>query len=86
MITRDKEKEIRKYLRHFPAVAITGPRQCGKSTLAKSIIARVKGAVYIDLEDPEDRVKLNDPYFWHNTSVNLFVLMKYNSCQNYFGF
>ena len=61
MITRDKEKEIRKYLRHFPAVAITGPRQCGKSTLAKSIIATVKGAVYIDLEDPEDRVKLNDP-------------------------
>lgn len=61
MITRDKEKEIRKYLWHFPAVAITGPRQCGKSTLAKSIIATVKGAVYIDLEDPEDRVKLNDP-------------------------
>ena len=61
MLLREKEKEIRTYLRHFPAVAITGPRQCGKSTLAKSIIASTKGGEYVDLEDPEDRVKLNDP-------------------------
>ncbi len=61
MIFRHREKEIRKYLRHFPAVGITGPRQCGKSTLAKHIIGSVKGALYIDLEDPEDRAKLSDP-------------------------
>ncbi len=60
MLPRYKEKEIRKYLRNFPAVAITGARQCGKSTLAKTIIGSVKGSVYIDLEDPEDRAKVND--------------------------
>jgi uncharacterized protein len=61
LLLRNKEKEIRKYLRHFPAVGITGPRQCGKSTLAKAIIENIKGAIYIDLEDPDDRAKLNDP-------------------------
>jgi uncharacterized protein len=61
MIPRFKEKEIRTYLRHFPAVAITGPRQCGKSTLAKVIVGTIRGAIYIDLEDPEDRSKMDDP-------------------------
>ncbi len=60
VLPRTKEKEIRTYLKHFPAVAITGPRQCGKSTLAKAIISTIKGAIYIDLEDPEHRAQLHD--------------------------
>ena len=38
----------------YPAVALTGPRQCGKTTLAKSI----KG-VYFDLEQESDRLRLD---------------------------
>jgi uncharacterized protein len=61
LLNRVKEKEIRKYLMHFPAVGITGPRQCGKSTLAKEIIRSYKKSIYLDLENPEDRSKLTDP-------------------------
>ena len=34
----------------MPAVALLGPRQCGKATLAKAIIAERPDAVYLDLE------------------------------------
>ena len=61
LLPRDKENEIRKYLKHFPAVGITGPRQCGKSTLAKEIISHFNKSIYLDLENPDDRAKLTDP-------------------------
>lgn len=61
MIFRYQEKHIIKLLKHFPAVAIIGPRQCGKSTLAKYIVAAHPEAVYLDLENPDDRAKLAEP-------------------------
>lgn len=45
----------------IPAVAILGPRQCGKSTLAKHIISHLDNTLYIDLELPSDLNKLSDP-------------------------
>lgn len=45
---------IKKRLRDFPAVAIVGPRQAGKTTLAKSF-----SNVYFDLEQERDRVQLD---------------------------
>jgi uncharacterized protein len=47
-------------LRLSPVTAILGPRQCGKTTLAREI-ARQHRATYFDLEDPEDQVKLTNP-------------------------
>ena len=48
-------------LRHFPVTAILGPRQCGKSTLARYIISELYAdSVYIDLERPSDLQKLED--------------------------
>lgn len=44
-----------------PAVAITGPRQCGKTTLARHIAAREKTGSYFDLEKASDRQKLSVP-------------------------
>jgi hypothetical protein len=38
MIARDAEDTIRTLLRGFPVITITGPRQSGKTTLAKSIL------------------------------------------------
>lgn len=73
MLPRITEKEVRTYLKHFPAVAITGPRQCGKSTLAKTIISTLKGTVYVDLEDPEDRVQLNDPSLFLSQQNNKLI-------------
>ena len=61
MIPRLKDKEITENLKHFPAACILGPRQCGKTTLAKNIVSKKKGAVYLDLEDPDDRIMLSEP-------------------------
>ncbi|MEK7746584.1 MAG: AAA family ATPase, partial [Elusimicrobiota bacterium] len=41
-------------LKAFPAVALIGPRQAGKTTLAQSLSPR-----YFDLEDPGDRLRLD---------------------------
>ena len=60
-IARSITAKIRQKLRKVPGVVILGPRQCGKSTLAKAIISEVGGAVYLDLERPSDVSKLRDP-------------------------
>ena len=44
-----------------PVVALTGPRQCGKTTLARSIAANVTGSTYFDLEAAVDRRRLDTP-------------------------
>lgn len=61
MIIRKRQSEVQFLLKHFPAVAIVGPRQCGKSTLAKFISQSYKDSVYLDLENPDDRAKLTEP-------------------------
>lgn len=48
-------------LKEFPAVAIIGPRQVGKTTLAQSVAKlRKKNSLYLDLELESDRRKLDD--------------------------
>ncbi len=44
--------QINQALDHFPVTLILGPRQCGKTTLARAIYAE-RGGTYFDLEDPE---------------------------------
>lgn len=58
---RRLEHEVEACLRDFPAVAILGPRQCGKSTLAKKVIGDCAASVYLDLELPSNVQKLSDP-------------------------
>lgn len=48
-------------LQNFPAVAILGPRQCGKTTLAQAVISSIKNSIYLDLEKPSDLNKLTEP-------------------------
>jgi len=57
IITADIERK----LENMPGVVILGPRQCGKSTLAKAILSEIGSAVYLDLERPSDVSKLRDP-------------------------
>ncbi len=62
MYERDLQAKLEQALQHFPAVALIGPRQVGKTTLALSLAeARDQQAVYLDLELPSDRAKLSDP-------------------------
>ena len=59
MIARQKTARILDRLAQFPAVALLGPRQAGKTTLADHI-ATARPSVYLDLEAPADRAKLGD--------------------------
>jgi hypothetical protein len=47
-------------LRSNPVVLLLGPRQCGKTTLARALAAR-RGALYFDLEAPSDLARLAQP-------------------------
>lgn len=57
MIPRTAEQTIRKLLRGFPIVTITGPRQSGKTTLSKIIFS---DRPYRSLEDPDIRQAATD--------------------------
>ena len=59
MISRSLGATIAARLRQFPAVALIGPRQVGKTTLARWL-AGAADSVYLDLEDPADLAKLGD--------------------------
>lgn len=60
-ISRLQEKTILRHLEAFPAVVLLGARQVGKSTLAKRILENYKNSIYLDLEDPRDFAKLQNP-------------------------
>lgn len=66
-ILRQVEKEVRESLQNFPVTAILGPRQCGKSTLARHLVAERDDVVYLDLEKPSDLRKIEDAEFFFNT-------------------
>ena len=63
MIPRYAESILREYLEEFPAVALVGPRQVGKTTLALEVAGQ-QHSVYLDLESDADRNKLNDPVLY----------------------
>lgn len=60
MIPRRAQAAVKTALARQAAVALTGPRQIGKTTLALAISAETP-AIYLDLESREDRAKLTDP-------------------------
>ena len=61
MIKRIAAAEIEEALLYQAAVAIVGPRQVGKTTLAREIAEKRPGSVYLDLESPASRDRLADP-------------------------
>ena len=63
MIDRRLEVVVKDRLEYMPAVAILGPRQAGKTTLAR-MVTEGRQSIYLDLESPLDREKLADPVFY----------------------
>lgn len=74
MIPRRAFPAVQAALSRQAAVALVGPRQVGKTTLAHTIAAATP-SIYLDLEATEDRAKLADPVlFLSNYEDNLVVL------------
>jgi predicted AAA+ superfamily ATPase len=61
MINRIFMTDLLDRLSFYPAVVLLGARQVGKSTLARQVAAQTSGAVFLDLELPADRAKLDNP-------------------------
>jgi hypothetical protein len=59
MITRRIAGRLAELLDTYPAVVLLGPRQVGKTTLAREIADR-RPSIYLDLESPADRARLQD--------------------------
>lgn len=74
MIERAKYAEVIHLLDSFPAVAILGPRQVGKTTLAQDISAE-RPSVYLDLESEADRVKLTDAGYYLRQHNNKLIIL-----------
>ncbi len=67
--------KVREKLRNNPVVAILGPRQCGKSTLAKVIISEIDKAVYLDLERSSHLNRLRNPEMFFELNADKLVCL-----------
>jgi uncharacterized protein len=75
MLKRVLEKKIIEISKETPAVAILGPRQVGKTTLALNISKKLKNVNYLDLESPRDIAKLEDPYLFFSSQKNKTIIL-----------
>jgi predicted AAA+ superfamily ATPase len=60
MFYRQLQSRLVEEVDHSPAVALLGPRQVGKTTLALEV-ARTRRSLYLDLESERDRARLAEP-------------------------
>ena len=75
-LPRNAEKEIIQLTKQFPAVAIVGPRQVGKTSLARYVAdALEQKSIYLDLESPGDLNKLSDPELYLGSLPKLTVIL-----------
>jgi predicted AAA+ superfamily ATPase len=74
MFSRRPLDRLAYLLRHSPAVALLGPRQVGKTTLALEL-GEQRPSIYLDLEDPGDRAKLSNPALYLADHENELVIL-----------
>ena len=75
MNSRRIQSAVEKSLADFPAVVLLGPRQAGKTTLAKIIANARTDSLYLDLERPSDLAKLSDPELFLSRYTNQLVVL-----------
>lgn len=74
MIVRESyRKRVEIALKRSPICALLGPRQCGKTTLARSV-AGGRDSHYFDLESPRDLLRLQNPELALGELTGLIVL------------
>jgi len=74
MIDRSLAPRLEDALAHTPAVALLGPRQVGKTTLALAA-GRHFDALYLDLESEQDRAKLAEPELYLSAHQDKLVIL-----------
>lgn len=74
MIKRRYKKEVEAALKRQAVVALLGPRQVGKTTLALAI-GEARASVYLDLESPRDRAKLSTPELYFERHAGKLVIL-----------
>jgi uncharacterized protein len=84
MIPRDCERTVRHLQRGFPILTLTGPRQSGKTTLARSLFP---DRPYLSLEDPDVRqFALDDPRSFLDRLPDGGVLDEVQRCPDLFSY
>ncbi len=74
MIQRSARVRVEAALHRQAAVAVIGPRQAGKTTLALAIAER-RPSVYLDLETSADRQKLENPALYFEQHADELVIL-----------
>ena len=74
MIKRRLERKVMKALQRSPTVALTGPRQVGKTTLSLAIAEKVP-SIYLDLEDRLDLQKVSSLNTFHTENSDKLIIL-----------
>jgi len=74
MIRRRLHPALATALAESPAVALLGPRQAGKTTLALEV-AKSRPSIYLDLESEADRAKLAEPELYLAQHADKLVIL-----------
>ncbi len=74
MIQRRLENQLRQTMQHSASVALMGPRQVGKTTIALNLSEQMP-AIYLDLENTLDAVKASDINAFHAANRNKLIIL-----------
>lgn len=72
-VQRELGRKLEESLAQFPVTVLLGPRQCGKSTLARHLLAERSNTLLLDLERPSDLHKLDEPEFFLETNRSKLI-------------
>jgi uncharacterized protein len=74
MIERRLTQTLANLLADSPAVALLGPRQVGKTTLAQEL-GQHRASLYLDLESDADRARLADPELYLSANQDKLIIL-----------
>ena len=75
MFNRIAHQKIADHLQWSPAVGILGPRQIGKTTLAKTFAAQSSNSIYLDLDTAQARARLVNPSAFFQANRHRLVIL-----------
>ncbi|MCD4721832.1 MAG: ATP-binding protein [Desulfobacula sp.] len=77
-------KKLKEAIRRSPVVSLLGPRQCGKTTLARFLEKKYQ-AVFLDLESPQDQMRLQNPELMLGALEGLVIIDEIQIMPELFG-